>query len=276
MDGTTEPIIAIIGHPIAGNPTQFALESGLESAEIDCRVLSVDLPSDRVSTAVAGMDAMNFRGVWVAPSSAAAIDAVVPSGSPNLIDFLLHDASAASVSPWLAVSLKQQVWMELAAQTLDRRSHRCGKVWWIDEQTDLSPARLLAEKNLLLEQLLDSNRNCFAELTRDDIEVVNDPAHAQPGQLSGDEVDEVIVFARLTSPPASWQPPATSITLDLNENWDADYLSHWDQIKAESKGTSLRGADVHAACLSKLTELLFSRQVDPEVFQEALDEYLAV
>ncbi len=274
MDGTTEPLIAIIGHPIAGNPTQFALETGFAAAQIDCRVLSVDLPPEKLSAAIAGMDAMNFRGIWVTPSCADSIEAVGPTGSPNLLDFLRHD-DATSDSPWAAFSMKQQVWPGLAAELLDRQSHRCGKLWWIDGQADLSAEHVLSEKKRLLDQMQATDQECFSALTVDDIEMIRDPAGVQRGEPGADE-DNVIVWARSPSVPPQWQPPSRSVILDLNENWDPAYLADWDAIKADAAGTCLRGADVHAACLSKLTMLLFDRQVDPEVFQDAVDEYLAV
>ena len=46
MDGTTEPIIAVIGHPIAGNPSQLALERALRAMDLDWRVLSFDVKPD--------------------------------------------------------------------------------------------------------------------------------------------------------------------------------------------------------------------------------------
>ena len=38
MEGTTEPILVVIGNPIAGNPMQFAIERSLRALELDWRV----------------------------------------------------------------------------------------------------------------------------------------------------------------------------------------------------------------------------------------------
>ena len=35
MDGTTEPIIAVLGHPIAGNPSQLALERAFAAMKLE-------------------------------------------------------------------------------------------------------------------------------------------------------------------------------------------------------------------------------------------------
>lgn len=274
MGGTVEPVIAIIGHPIAGNPTQFALEAGFQAAQIDCRVLSIDLPPDKVSTAIAGMDAMNFRGIWVTPSCADAMGVVRATGSPHLLDFLRHEEASVD-SPWTALSIKHQVWPGLAAELLVRQSRRCGKIWWIDERADLAAEHLRLEKKCLLDHAQATGQECFSDLTVDDIEIIRDPSGVEPGQRPADE-DNVIVWARPPSVPPQGAPPSRSVILDLNENWDTAYLAEWDAIKSEAAGKCLRAVDVHAACLSKLTKLLFDHHVDPDVFQDAIDEYLAV
>lgn len=63
MDGTTEPIVAVLGHPIAGNPSQFAIERALESMQLDWRVLSLDVKPSDVATAINGAWVMGLRGV---------------------------------------------------------------------------------------------------------------------------------------------------------------------------------------------------------------------
>ena len=69
MDGTTEPIIAVMGHPIAGNPSQFALERALESMKLDWRVLSLDVPPDQIAKAISGAWVMGFHGLMLDPST---------------------------------------------------------------------------------------------------------------------------------------------------------------------------------------------------------------
>lgn len=274
MDGTAEPVIAIIGHPIAGNPTQFALETGFKAAQIDCRVLSIDLPPEKVSTAIAGMDAMNFCGIWVNPSCADTLGAVGPAGSTLLLDFLRHE-EATNDSPWTALSMKHQVWPGLAAELLGRQSHRCGKIWWIDERADLEAEHLRLEKKSLFDHVQAAGQECFSDLTVDDIEIIRNPSGVEPGRRSADE-DNVIVWARSPNVSPQGALPSQSVILDLNENWDPAYLADWEAIKSEAAGNCLRGIDVHAACLSKLTMLLFDHRVDPDIFQDAIDEYLAV
>jgi hypothetical protein len=66
-DGTTEPIIAIIGHPIAGNPSQLAIERSLHSLGLEWRVLSFDVSPDDVAKALDGFSVTGIAGVMIAP-----------------------------------------------------------------------------------------------------------------------------------------------------------------------------------------------------------------
>jgi hypothetical protein len=68
MDGTTEPIIAVIGHPIAGNPSQFAVERALRSLQLDWRVLSFDVKPGDVAAALDGFAVTGIAGVVIDPS----------------------------------------------------------------------------------------------------------------------------------------------------------------------------------------------------------------
>ena len=68
MDGTTEPLLAVIGNPIAGNPSQFALERAIASLELDWRVLSFDVPPDDIAAALNGFAVTGICGVMIDPS----------------------------------------------------------------------------------------------------------------------------------------------------------------------------------------------------------------
>jgi hypothetical protein len=63
MDGITEPVVLVLGHPIAGNPAQFALERAFASLDLGWRVLSCDVSPDRVDDAISGADVLGFRGL---------------------------------------------------------------------------------------------------------------------------------------------------------------------------------------------------------------------
>ncbi len=72
MDGTTEPIVAVFGHPIAGNPSQFALERALVALDLDWRVLSFQVAPDQIPKALDGAEVLGIRGLILDPTLAQA------------------------------------------------------------------------------------------------------------------------------------------------------------------------------------------------------------
>ncbi len=65
IDSPIPPIACVMGHPIAGNPTQFAVERALAAADIDLRFLSLDVPPEQLAEAIGGVRAMGFWGVML-------------------------------------------------------------------------------------------------------------------------------------------------------------------------------------------------------------------
>lgn len=61
-DVSLQPILALLGAPVAGNPTQFMMEKAFAQHNLDCRFLTLEvLPAD-LGDAIRGMRAMNFLG----------------------------------------------------------------------------------------------------------------------------------------------------------------------------------------------------------------------
>jgi len=56
-----QEIVAVLGSPAAGNPTQYLFERSLLAAGIDWRVLTCEVAPERLAEAVAGAAAMGFR-----------------------------------------------------------------------------------------------------------------------------------------------------------------------------------------------------------------------
>lgn len=67
MDDTIEPIIVILGDPVAGNPSQLALERGLETLNLSYRVLSMNVAGKDLVTAVNGLDVCGVRAILLDP-----------------------------------------------------------------------------------------------------------------------------------------------------------------------------------------------------------------
>lgn len=59
---SVQPILVLLGKPVAGNPTQFMMERAFARHEIDWRYLSLEVAPEGLSDAVKGVRAMGFRG----------------------------------------------------------------------------------------------------------------------------------------------------------------------------------------------------------------------
>lgn len=57
-----QPILALMGHPVGGNPTQYMTEKAFLHRELDWRYLTLDVSHEELGDAVRGMKAMGFRG----------------------------------------------------------------------------------------------------------------------------------------------------------------------------------------------------------------------
>lgn len=81
-----QEIIACIGFPVAGNPTQFVMERAFEAAGLDARCLTADVAPESLERAIGGMSAMGFRGgVMAEPHFSAACKLVDRLEPPALM-----------------------------------------------------------------------------------------------------------------------------------------------------------------------------------------------
>jgi shikimate dehydrogenase len=55
-------VLALLGHPVAGNPTQYMVEQALAHHDLDWEYLSLDVSEDDLGDAVRGIRALGFRG----------------------------------------------------------------------------------------------------------------------------------------------------------------------------------------------------------------------
>jgi shikimate dehydrogenase len=82
-DAILQPILALLGYPVAANPTQYMMEKAFAHHGLDCRFLTLEVAPEQLVDAVRGMRAMGFAGAaCVAPHKQAVIellDRVTPS-----------------------------------------------------------------------------------------------------------------------------------------------------------------------------------------------------
>ncbi|TWT46436.1 shikimate dehydrogenase family protein [Botrimarina hoheduenensis] len=55
--------LCLVGDAVAGDPSHFMIERALETMGVEWRFLSFEPPVDRIGDALAGLDALGFRGV---------------------------------------------------------------------------------------------------------------------------------------------------------------------------------------------------------------------
>jgi shikimate dehydrogenase len=65
MQDSSQGVIALLTHPVAGNPAQFVIERALSAWGVDTRYLSLEVSPDGLAAAIAGAWAMGFRGLHV-------------------------------------------------------------------------------------------------------------------------------------------------------------------------------------------------------------------
>ncbi len=95
-NASLQEIIACIGFPIAGNPTQFVMERAFRAAGFDSRCLTVDVAPEHLAAAIGGMRAMGFRGGVVEPPHQRAAGALLervtgPAGQLGEVDLIYRD-----------------------------------------------------------------------------------------------------------------------------------------------------------------------------------------
>lgn len=163
MDGTTEPVVAVVGHPIAGNPSQFALERALKALELEWRVLSFDVAPDRLTTALDGGDALGLRGLLIDTNIADLASDWYRQIDPDAedIDCLYRDPDGrltgcnaegdwishriASHRQSLGRELQNCIWLGERNEKLDPRDEACS----FSEFTTLPDPDLVAEADLI-------------------------------------------------------------------------------------------------------------------------------
>ncbi|MFO1063131.1 MAG: hypothetical protein U0892_04570 [Pirellulales bacterium] len=63
METSVQPILCCIGDEVAGEPTQFLMERAFAAARLDWHVITVQVPADELTVAVAGIRAMRFSAL---------------------------------------------------------------------------------------------------------------------------------------------------------------------------------------------------------------------
>jgi hypothetical protein len=266
MDGPTEAIIVVIGHPIAGNPAQFATERALRSLKLDWRVLSFDVKPEDVATALDGFAVTGIQGVIIDSSLAAEArqwferrgggpgitPGVTPDATPEVtagvtpevtpgvtIDCLSRDEDLA-----FSGGFEQQRWVD---EQISR--HGGEQRLWIGQRTENSPASV----------------DGFRELTEIPVDIADLVGRANVIVISG-PVDDPI---RLES--EEW-PADDGSTLVIDLTAGHPEAARIKQLGYRVIGDNERRIGMLQRCLHRLT----GHYATTEVIHDAIEEYLSV
>ena len=247
MDGTTEPIIVVIGHPIAGNPAQFAAERALRSLKLDWRVLSFDVLPGDVAAALEGFAVTGVKGVFIDSSLSSEAkqwysqrtDATDSDAIGSIVDCLFRDSAFQLLGEY-----EQRRWVD---EQISR--HGGQRLIWIGQRDSTTPASGEGFQEHA------TTPNDMAELAGNaDVIVIND-TDVPPVDLDADE----------------WPTnDGSTLVIDLtNAHPEIPHIKHLGyRILSETE----RRIGTLQRCLHSWT----GQYPSAEVLHDAIEEYLSV
>ena len=253
MDGTTEPVVAVIGHPIAGNPAQFAIERALLSMERSWRVMSFDVPPEQVGAALEGLEILAFRGVLIDRS-------LMESASDW---YRGRDPSESLLSP-----------LGCLFRTGDDGDHFTGQ-----SPTSVWLAERIENHFAGIDRAIENAIWLGAADTVFPASAVTFSAASSRKRVSNPEsvaaCDLVVVSQREGGPIDlginDWPPSdGSTLVIDLTRG-------HPDQARIDKLGYSLLSADaIRVGTIGQAIRYWTEDVPSDEILQEAIEEYLAV
>lgn len=242
MDGTTEQIIVVIGHPIAGNPAQFAAERALRAMKLEWRVLSFEVLPDDVGSALEGFRVTGIRGVVIDRSlanEARQWHAESTDGSDFMIDCLARDRAGQLVG-----SYQQRNWVDEQVSL-----HGGQRLIWMGQRDQDAPA---SGKNFEDYPAVPEN---MSELTADADVIIINQSGGKPIDL---EIDE-------------WSSDnGSTLVIDLTDGHPR--IADIKQLGYQVIGLHERQIGTLIRCLHRCT----GERPAIEVIHDAIEEYFSV
>ncbi len=267
MDGNTEPLIAVIGYPIADNPAEFALERALAAMGLDWRVLSFEIPPDQLGAALDAIEVLRFHGAvvdhatanltgqWYAQRHGTASAPLQP------VDCLFRPRTAdepAAPAP-LQVADAHGDWLrEAVRRHFENRGRTPEQGLCVGPQRNANASGKVSWSDFGIER---------AEPLRYEIDPDSDQIEAADVIVLTAESDRTVTFDR-----RDWPADDTStLVIDLTD------LGHPDAEMIEAKGYRLVTSDERRVgtlvnCLWHWT----GQEAEADIIQDAIDEYMAV
>ncbi|MGB7328062.1 MAG: hypothetical protein WBD31_24515 [Rubripirellula sp.] len=258
MDGTTEPIIAVIGHPIAGNPSQFAIERALDALELEWRVLSFDVHPEHIAAALEGFKVTGIAGVMI-ESSVMPVAAqwyatkIEPNVDVGAIDCLYRDENLH-----FRASAEQRAWIDETVAAHDSSTRL-----WIGARDATLPidASLFEDENVV--ETANSDRITAARL----VVLANEPKFGAPLGDTKEPLKLAPTKLDLDVWPAN---DGSTFVIDLTDE-------HPDRDAIIERGYQWIGPHQRrVGMLIKCFERWTGDQSSPDVISDAIEEYLGV
>lgn len=83
LDRVLQPLVACIGNPVGGNPTQFVMTRLAREAELDWRFFTSQVPPELLETAFRGIQALGMSGAAILPPFQSSVEPFLGSVSPK-------------------------------------------------------------------------------------------------------------------------------------------------------------------------------------------------
>ncbi|QEF96047.1 hypothetical protein Mal15_00730 [Stieleria maiorica] len=236
MDGITEPVVLVLGHPIAGNPAQFALERAFESMQLRWRVISSDVPPERVEQAIAGAEVLGFRGLLLDQNLVTPVDAPDQRAS-------LYWRGGPSESQWQTENV-MATWLQAEIRKhFESLESEIGPLLWIGTPDPSFPTQIAAEES-----------------------------HSPIAWASTEAIKHARLIAVSETVDASQWPPCEDDTLVVDF---ANPENDLHQIRALGYNV-LGREEARVGILLESIQRWTGKQPMVDVLTEAIEEYLAV
>jgi shikimate dehydrogenase len=83
LDRVVQPLVACLGNPVGGNPTQFVMTRLVREAELDWRFFTSEVPPELFETAFLGIQALGMSGAAILPPFQSSMESYLGSISPK-------------------------------------------------------------------------------------------------------------------------------------------------------------------------------------------------
>ncbi|TWU02121.1 hypothetical protein Pla52nx_004053 [Stieleria varia] len=276
MDGATEPIIAVLGHPIAGNPSQFALERAFKAMRLDWRVLSLDVHPENIDAAITGAKVMGFRGLLLDDVNAAAAGHLRQRVTPT------DTTAEAESSQQIEQSQQTEKVSEGAPPTCffwdstDKQAYRSenAESSWLEEliRSHFRSPESVADGDAMGPVLWIGDTDVRFPKTMVDIDTQSPIAWADSESIEHSKLIVLSEPVNVSKWPANDQSTLVIDLSDSQENPDGGNHAALSKLGYTFISVEERRAAALSQCLTRWT----GTRPPIDIIQEAIEEYLAV